>query len=149
MRSCSEYLLAVIGGFHGSPGRMQCEWTRNSQRRCSALFTIFIVSCGKTHSGAGPNLPADNVVNLYIWADYLAPDTLSSFEARTGVKVNVTYFDTLAVPETRLLTMQPRGSPLRGDDFDTANASATPTQRCDCSRRSTRSYLDRLMQRSG
>jgi putrescine transport system substrate-binding protein len=29
------------------------------------------------------------VLNLYIWSDYLAPDTLSNFEQQTGIKVNV------------------------------------------------------------
>lgn len=72
-------------------------------------LAIFIVGCGKTNLGAGltpATGDAEKVVNLYIWADYVAPNTLSSFEKRTGIKVNVTYFDTLAVPETRLLTGQ-------------------------------------------
>lgn len=74
-----------------------------------SVLAIFIVGCGKTNSGAAPSpvtTDDEKVVNLYIWADYVAPDTLSSFEKRTGIKVNVTYFDTLAVPETRLLTGQ-------------------------------------------
>ncbi len=54
-------------------------------------------SCGKTPSGAAPTPPADNVVNLYIWSDYLAPYTLSASENRTVIKVNVTY-STLLVP---------------------------------------------------
>jgi putrescine transport system substrate-binding protein len=67
------------------------------------VLGIILVSCGKTGAGPPPS-EAEKVVNLYIWADYVAPDTLSSFEKRTGIKVNVTYFDTLALPETRLLT---------------------------------------------
>ncbi|AYC33674.1 extracellular solute-binding protein [Pseudomonas cavernae] len=43
-------------------------------------------------------------VNLYIWNEYLAPDTLSSFEARTGIKVVVDHFDSLETVETKLLT---------------------------------------------
>jgi putrescine transport system substrate-binding protein len=74
-----------------------------------SLLGLSLVSCGKTNSASGADprtANTDNVVNLYIWSDYLAPDTLSSFEKRTGIKVNVTYFDTLAIPETRLLTGQ-------------------------------------------
>jgi putrescine transport system substrate-binding protein len=73
-----------------------------------SLLGLSLASCGKPSSsgGAPPTANKDNVVNLYIWSDYLAPDTVSSFEKRTGIKVNVTYFDTLAVPETRLLTGQ-------------------------------------------
>ena len=43
------------------------------------------------------------VLNLYIWSDYLAADTLSNFEKQTGIKVHVAYFDTNETLETRLL----------------------------------------------
>ena len=43
-------------------------------------------------------------VNLYIWGEYLAPDTLSSFEEKTGIKVVVDHFDSLETVETKLLT---------------------------------------------
>jgi putrescine transport system substrate-binding protein len=43
-------------------------------------------------------------VNLYIWADYLAPDTIPNFEKQTGIKVNVANFDNLETLEARLLT---------------------------------------------
>jgi putrescine transport system substrate-binding protein len=47
---------------------------------------------------------AANVVNLYTWADYLAPDTVANFEKQTGIRVNVTLFDTNEVLESRVLT---------------------------------------------
>ncbi|NQD96230.1 extracellular solute-binding protein, partial [Pseudomonas sp. CrR25] len=47
--------------------------------------------------------PAEQV-NLYIWNEYLAPDTLSSFEANTGIRVVVDHFDSLETVETKLLT---------------------------------------------
>jgi putrescine transport system substrate-binding protein len=73
-----------------------------------ALFAC-LTGCHKPTSGTSAgqtpaNAADDRVVNLYIWSDYLAPDTLSAFEKNTGIKVNVSYFDTLAIPETRLLT---------------------------------------------
>src|ERR1700684_925285 len=43
------------------------------------------------------------VLNLYIWSDYLAPNTLSDFEKQTGIKVHVAYFDTNETLETKLL----------------------------------------------
>jgi putrescine transport system substrate-binding protein len=46
----------------------------------------------------------NNVLNLYIWSDYLAPDTIASFEKLTGVKVHVSYFETNETLESRILT---------------------------------------------
>jgi len=73
------------------------------------LSTSFIVSCGGTDPGARVTQPSDKtddekVLNLYIWADYLAPDTISSFEKLTGIKVHVSYFETNETLEARMLT---------------------------------------------
>ncbi|MDE1166249.1 MAG: extracellular solute-binding protein [Pseudomonas sp.] len=46
----------------------------------------------------------DKVVNLYSWADYVAPATLARFEQATGYKVRYDTFDTPEVLETKLLT---------------------------------------------
>ena len=46
------------------------------------------------------------MLNLYIWADYLAPDTLSNFEKQTGIKVNVAFYDSNEQLETKLLAGQ-------------------------------------------
>ncbi len=54
-------------------------------------------------AGAQAAEPARQV-NLYIWNEYLAPDTLSSFEQKTGIKVVVDHFDSLETVETKLLT---------------------------------------------
>ncbi|MDX5371997.1 MAG: extracellular solute-binding protein [Pseudomonadaceae bacterium] len=43
-------------------------------------------------------------VNLYIWNEYLAPDTLASFERKSGIRVVVDHFDSLETVETKLLT---------------------------------------------
>jgi putrescine transport system substrate-binding protein len=43
------------------------------------------------------------VLNLYIWSDYLAPDTLSKFESGYGIKVHPAYYDTNETLETKLL----------------------------------------------
>jgi putrescine transport system substrate-binding protein len=70
-------------------------------------------ACGDRKSGStAPSGAADTaraaadtgkVLNLYIWSDYLAADTLSNFEKQTGIKVHVAYFDTNETLETKLL----------------------------------------------
>jgi putrescine transport system substrate-binding protein len=52
---------------------------------------------GATGAGKTP------VLNLYIWSDYLAANTLPDFEKQTGIKVHVSYFDTNETLETKLL----------------------------------------------
>lgn len=74
---------------------------------CIAAYSV--AGCGKSHTEtdhvqSNPKTRTDKVVNLYIWADYLAPTTLSSFEERTGIKVNVSYFDSYETLEARMLT---------------------------------------------
>ncbi|SPO67531.1 extracellular solute-binding protein [Pseudomonas sp. JV241A] len=46
----------------------------------------------------------EKVLNLYSWADYVAPETLQRFEQETGYKVRYDTFDTTEVLETKLLT---------------------------------------------
>ena len=47
---------------------------------------------------------APKQVNLFIWGEYLAPDTLKNFEAKTGIHVVADHFDSLETVETKLLT---------------------------------------------
>jgi putrescine transport system substrate-binding protein len=83
-----------------------------------ALGCLLLSACGggKSKGPAGsassPTDPAERsgaaagggrVLNLFIWSDYLAPNTLSDFEKETGIKVNVAYFDTNETLETKLL----------------------------------------------
>lgn len=68
-----------------------------------------LASCGSPDSAAhhlqsSEKHEADKVLNLYIWADDMAPDTITSFEKRTGVKVRVSYFDSPETLEARMLT---------------------------------------------
>jgi putrescine transport system substrate-binding protein len=73
---------------------------------------LTLSACGDRKSGSGtPSGSADKgsaadtgkVLNLYIWSDYLATNTLSDFEKQTGIKVHVAYFDTNETLETKLL----------------------------------------------
>ncbi|MGA2398052.1 MAG: extracellular solute-binding protein [Steroidobacteraceae bacterium] len=84
----------------------------SGKRRLIAMLCLtasFMISCGKSDSGTQPVQSADKshedeIVNLFIWADYLAPDTLTSFEKLTGIKVHVLYFDSYETLEARVLT---------------------------------------------
>jgi putrescine transport system substrate-binding protein len=74
---------------------------------CAAAFSM--IGCGSPDSEARNTRSGDKdsdkkVLNLYIWADYLAPDTIASFEKLTGIKVRVSYFETNETLEARMLT---------------------------------------------
>jgi putrescine transport system substrate-binding protein len=45
----------------------------------------------------------EKVVNLYSWADYVAPETLQRFEQETGIHVRYDTFDAPEVLETKRL----------------------------------------------
>jgi putrescine transport system substrate-binding protein len=63
-------------------------------------------ACGGHKSGSeapAADAGAGKVLNLYIWSDYLAPNTLADFEAKTGIKVHVAYYDANETLETKLL----------------------------------------------
>jgi putrescine transport system substrate-binding protein len=52
---------------------------------------------------AAPVSAQDKTLNLYIWSDYLAPDTIANFTKETGIKVNVDNFDSSEMLEAKLL----------------------------------------------
>ncbi len=45
----------------------------------------------------------DRVLNIYNWSDYIADDTVSGFEAATGIKVHYDVYDSNEVLEAKLL----------------------------------------------
>ena len=45
----------------------------------------------------------ERVLNVYNWSDYIAEDTISNFEERTGIDVNYDVFDSNEVLEAKLL----------------------------------------------
>jgi putrescine transport system substrate-binding protein len=74
------------------------------------VCAILVSACGgkkgpESASDHADSAPAGGgkVLNLYIWSDYLAANTVSDFEKQTGIKVHVAYFDTNETLETRLL----------------------------------------------
>jgi putrescine transport system substrate-binding protein len=45
----------------------------------------------------------ENELNVYNWADYIAPDTIANFEKEFGIKVNYDLYDSTEVVEAKLL----------------------------------------------
>jgi putrescine transport system substrate-binding protein len=82
-----------------------------SVRRTAVLVlgcVLALSACGdraadKAGTASGGGMAKGRVLNLYIWSDYLAANTLSDFEKQTGIKVHVAYFDTNETLETKLL----------------------------------------------
>jgi putrescine transport system substrate-binding protein len=76
----------------------------------SLLFVAAsMAGCGRTGSGTpggGASAATDDgkVVDLYNWADYIAPSTAREFEQRTGIKLRVSTFETNETLESRLMT---------------------------------------------
>jgi putrescine transport system substrate-binding protein len=72
----------------------------------AALFLcLACVSCGNyAGSGAQPAASSEEkVVNVYNWYDYIKPDVLRKFEARSGVKVHYNVFDSNNTLAAKLL----------------------------------------------
>jgi putrescine transport system substrate-binding protein len=76
------------------------------------VCALAVSACGDRKAQSGASAPAagaagtaagGKVLNLYIWSDYLAADTLANFEKETGIKVHAAYFDTNETLETKLL----------------------------------------------
>ena len=45
-------------------------------------------------ASARPAAAPDRVLNVYIWSNYIAPETIRKFEQRHGVRVNLDLYDT-------------------------------------------------------
>lgn len=52
---------------------------------------------------AVPAAAEEKVLNLYIWSDYLAPDTIELFTRETGIKVNIDNYDSSEMLEAKML----------------------------------------------
>ena len=78
----------------------------------ASLLCLLYLLCACSGDGAadpastssGEQSDGEKVVNVYSWADYIAPDTVSNFEKETGIKVRYDVFDNNEVLETKLLS---------------------------------------------
>src|SRR5450432_1152555 len=76
-------------------------------RDCTSSLTATVCISAMLLAGCGSPVAGSRnaqLLNLYTWSDYLAPDTIASFEKQTGVKVRVSYFETNETLEARMLT---------------------------------------------
>jgi putrescine transport system substrate-binding protein len=66
----------------------------------AAACALLLAACnGENH----PSDADDNVVNVYNWADYIAPDTIEKFEAEYGIKVNYDIYDSSEIVDVKML----------------------------------------------
>ena len=57
--------------------------------------------------GWGAHAEEEKILNVYNWADYIAPNTIADFEAEFGIKVNYDLYDSTEIVEAKLLTGKP------------------------------------------
>jgi putrescine transport system substrate-binding protein len=72
-----------------------------------AMLAILVAGCGRQAPAPAAGTAADGaaapVVNVYNWADYIAPGVLGEFTAATGIRVNYDTYDSQEMLETKLL----------------------------------------------
>jgi putrescine transport system substrate-binding protein len=66
----------------------------------SAMLVTACSQRGGTPDGEPPT--EEKLLNLYIWSDYLAPDTVSNFEKQTGIQVEVSNYGSNEELEAKL-----------------------------------------------
>lgn len=69
-----------------------------------ASFVVGCLALAGCATESDSDIVETNVVNIYNWADYIAPDTVDKFEAEYGIKVNYDVYDAGAVADVKLLT---------------------------------------------
>ena len=62
--------------------------------RLGLLSVLLLAACSSQQETATTSVPPpeEKVLNLYIWNDYLAEDTVANFEKETGIKVSVSNY---------------------------------------------------------
>jgi len=79
-----------------------------------AIAAMALAACGSRQETAASRAAAtagpaaggaeEKALNIYNWADYIAPDILPAFEKEYGIKVHYDVFDANTVLQTKLLT---------------------------------------------
>ena len=67
----------------------------------TVISVALLTSCTTDRTAATAS--GEKIVNVYNWADYIAPDTLEKFEAEYGIKVNYDLYDSSEVVDVKLL----------------------------------------------
>ena len=66
-----------------------------------AVSILLLASCSTDRTAETAS--GEKVVNVYNWAEYIAPDTIEKFEAEYGIKVNYDIYDSSEVVDVKLL----------------------------------------------
>ena len=75
--------------------------TRTRLALAGLLATLLILAaCGDVGGSTGAD---ENIVNVYNWADYIAPDTIDKFEAEYGITVNYDMYDSSEIVDVKIL----------------------------------------------
>ncbi len=74
----------------------------------AAALVLAVAACGKKEQAEQAQQPGaaaqeEKVLHVFNWSDYIAEDTVPSFEQQSGIKVTYDVFDSNDVLETRLL----------------------------------------------
>jgi putrescine transport system substrate-binding protein len=75
---------------------------RPSPFRATPLF-LCLAAAGALVLAPPALAEEEKVLNIYNWADYIAPDTIKNFEKETGIKVRYDSFDSNEVLHTKLV----------------------------------------------
>jgi putrescine transport system substrate-binding protein len=71
------------------------------------IIALLLLSCDRSPSNANSSVAKHDdsqTLNFYNWADYISPDTITSFEKLTGIKVRLSFFETNETLESKILT---------------------------------------------
>ncbi len=66
------------------------------------LLAVALAACSAGNTSDTTSRRAD-VLNIYNWADYVAPDTISNFEREYGIDVNYDVYDSSEIVDAKLL----------------------------------------------
>jgi putrescine transport system substrate-binding protein len=83
---------------------MLCTRTPRIGYGVLGLLCLALASCGRSGPASPPAAAAEEkVLNVYNWYDYIEPGVLKKFEARYGVQVHYSVFDSNNTMEAKLL----------------------------------------------
>ena len=67
------------------------------------ISAMLVTACSQQRGPPDGGPPTEEkLLNLYIWSDYLAPDTISNFEKKTGIQVEVSNYGSNEELEAKL-----------------------------------------------
>jgi putrescine transport system substrate-binding protein len=69
----------------------------------AVVVSGYVMLAGRSGPGDRATPAEEKVLNVYNWADYIAPDTIANFEKEYGIKVNYDLYDSTEVVEAKLL----------------------------------------------